>query len=1196
MYFLDSIEYLAKARRSTDSGSKDKDFEERKRIIDKCFSEKTPVLEDIEQRTTEPLAKDKIELHNVDTAERNKSFVSKILDKDERDDVRRNALLQSIAAQVKEVKQAHDINPANNLYAETVAAKSKTVAQVTVNNDISQDTVQIDTTPHLKSKTVKVDVGTPKISALLQNINVQATTENVGDVEKLTHNANIHNEKTDKKPSHINVTSRVSEALESAEFETNVEEEKEKLVQQVIHIDKSPHVDIETDKTGDKNSTSIVAKELESVDLSATKVEIEQEKLTQHVVHIDKNPVVDVDVEKEKIYQNVHINKTPYVDITPDQDVELNTKKISESLGKAEGEASAPKTREEKLSQHIVHVDKTPVINMAKDDSILTSDKNLSDLVDKSTFLATSAKVEEEKLAQKIEKVDETPHVEASVDKIEGFNTSPRILGHQATHTLSAREPSDTTDQPEQVNMDELAKKCLGKPDGKIDEILLKEFKNISRANSIKFDLPKEDSSQKYFSQIFENKSKDNNNIVFDVTNANLKQLLHRGLEGLKHKEKRVDKFDPFHLDTVPIVTPDTRDYDIDNQRNINPDSFKNILLDIPAVLDPSDMQAIPFCQYVSKENIILQELQVDPSSHLKNIQETEIKGPMNEEVILRREEEESSENNEIKEVDESDTKDRSTAVADVKPRSDVDPLSKPSEMSALSESDVSKILEYKHVLSAQQEGFARMSPNIIQGQCPQEGTQDVKQSSIANGEMEVYPLENAANTVLTSTGAPTAPMDPFGNPINMPAEQPKIEHDRQADPPPSTAISAHQDPSEYFPTQHLSISSDFPGIPYIDYEVTDSKVTYTGVFDTKCAGGATTEDTANDNLISQSAYYNSIFPQLAEPEEYSTYRKSNGNLREKDLITQVFVQPQKEDYPEDFIHQESKADTRDKVFQTESTREYIKEQFVQPEQKVHGVQEEFIEPELKYPNIRENIIQPTSTQEDNRKIAKRVDKFEASATKDIEGIPITDETIPLSVLLRRVRERNRLELIKSFKAETEMKNPCLPPLDKSKPKTTLQPKPCQPKPKEETKPPPCKPPQKKDPCAKFIPFFFGIMFSDVSVPPKVNYGQMSTYIFLAKEMAFQKLKRLCQILGIISNNGVEDKLHVACARPFEPWVPIPSWPLPKTEKKRELVCPKDGCKLPVHPVRSNTDKPCLGMPKKISPKKLTNPVVFDEM
>ncbi|XP_045781822.1 uncharacterized protein LOC123878590 [Maniola jurtina] len=1090
-----SIDYFSKTThkkyKSTDSGSKDDDSSaRRKAIIDQCFPEKTPILHE-KDTTPELLSKEKVRLYNIEDKNKSSIFENDKIEQKVKEDELRNAEVQAVAAKVEEVKLAHDIiHTDKTLHVETDGAKVTNIGLlentiVDSNTEESQklthNTVQIDRTPQSNGAKVE-ELGTSKVSELLQDTNIQATTGNFGDDEKIAHN--------------------------------------------IVHIDKTPHVkDINAPKEEET---------LQKVELQATVAKTEQEKLAHHIVHIDKTPLVDISTVEIK-------NSNP-------------TLSVSEALQKDEDRDIAAELEKEKLAQH--------TYNIAKGNPT----QRLSEQKQNTNVQATTEKIEEEKLAQKIDQIDEIPHVEAGVAKFDGFNVSPKILGHDPNPNLSIGEPKldNFPGQPEQVNLDELAKKCLGKPDGDVDQILLKELKNISQVNSLKFNLPKDDFYQKYFSQILQEKTKDNNNIVFDISDTHLEQILRNEIKGLTDNEMKLDHFHPFHLDTVPLITTDTRDYKNEFDRKYSPDGAKNLLLEIPAVLDPYDMQAIPFYQYVTKENIILKEVQLDEapvqnSSTDGIIGETEINAPMNEDVILKREEEteniqENALNTVVKELEEGGPEDRKVGSTNaVEPLTEVDASLKSTEAPTITESDVAKLLEYKNVLMAQQEAFENMSPNFVPREFPtvETSTQPAKPSST----MGEYPIENSTQTLLT-TSTPT-PTDPFGNPIQSESDQGQYKpfDETRTD----TAISAHQDPDEYFPTSHLN-SFMGVGIQQVEYIVTDSNLTYTGVFDTKTTCSDNTDQSTTENLMSQSISYYSTFPQLSDFSGNSkeTFSKSEYHFDEKERITHILIQPKRD----------------------------VKEELIQPEAKLHNIQVDIhLEPKPKLEEFREESIQQQP---------RREERVEASDIKNVDAL--SNETTPLSVLLRRVRERNRLESIRSVKMETEVakKPPCLTPLDRSKPKTTMHPSPCQPKPKEKEKhkcPDPCKPPKKKDPCAKFVPFFLhSIVRSnlDVSIPCTTRYDQIYTYISLAKEIAFKKLKHLSHILGFFSIKYKDDEMDdIVCARDFNPWVPIPSWPVPKVEKKQPFACPKEGCKLPVHPVRSNTGKPCLGMPKKISPSRI---------
>ncbi|KAJ8705656.1 hypothetical protein PYW08_012702 [Mythimna loreyi] len=91
---------------------------------------------------------------------------------------------------------------------------------------------------------------------------------------------------------------------------------------------------------------------------------------------------------------------------------------------------------------------------------------------------ATTAKEDAEQLTQKLETIEETPLVEAQVPKAEGFNVTPRVLGEQSI--LNSKTIDRNLDYFPRVdmprNLDDVAKRCLNSPLGKIDEMLLNEI------------------------------------------------------------------------------------------------------------------------------------------------------------------------------------------------------------------------------------------------------------------------------------------------------------------------------------------------------------------------------------------------------------------------------------------------------------------------------------------------------------------------------------------------------------------------------------------------------------------------------------------------------------------------------------------------------------------------------------------------
>ncbi|XP_047518300.1 uncharacterized protein LOC125058291 [Pieris napi] len=221
----------------------------------------------------------------------------------------------------------------------------------------------------------------------------------------------------------------------------------------------------------------------------------------------------------------------------------------------------------------------------------------------------------------------------------------------------------------------------------------------------------------------------------------------------------------------------------------------------------------------------------------------------------------------------------------------------------------------------------------------------------------------------------------------------------------------------------------------------------------------------------------------------------------------------------------------------------------------------------------------------------------------------VEKETVTLKELLRRIRERHRLELCREYynrltsmtmtdacsKPNTLGPNPCKPP-DKSPcpppPKCPPEKKedpcakkedPCAPKKKEEPCPCPC-PCKPKDPCAKFLSstLYDTISLFRIYILPdfrNVNfqYRQYSSQVLSTSTLQIRALNTP------ILNEDTKAVKEIILARDYEPWIPIPSWPIPKKEKRRPFVCPKDGCKLlpspPFDPAFK--DKPCVSFPKK---------------
>ncbi|CAG4958647.1 unnamed protein product [Colias eurytheme] len=264
------------------------------------------------------------------------------------------------------------------------------------------------------------------------------------------------------------------------------------------------------------------------------------------------------------------------------------------------------------------------------------------------------------------------------------------------------------------------------------------------------------------------------------------------------------------------------------------------------------------------------------------------------------------------------------------------------------------------------------------------------------------------------------------------------------------------------------------------------------------------------------------------------------------------------------------------------------------------------IEPEPK--QEKEEVISKEDSVEkvssDEKKTVVKAQNLEDKIAAATGPIPnINESEIPLKEMLRRIRERHRQELCRDFFKEAsqfQFSTSC-------KPKVPF-PGPCKPIPKEKPKsecPPPPKCPEKTDPCAPkkdnpcskftqlgnqiynsicFIRLTHFNTFGNAQTMPIINYQPYKQY---SKAISTTTLQIHC-LNGALKENpidalDVDNMEDVILARDYEPWTPIPSWPIPKKDQKKKLVCPKDGCKLlpppPLNPAEK--DKPCVSFPKK---------------
>lgn len=660
-----------------------------------------------------------------------------------------------------------------------------------------------------------------------------------------------------------------------------------------------------------------------------------------------------------------------------------------------------------------------------------------------SKLQATTSKLEEEKLYQKVEIVDETPHVEVYTPKVEGFNVAPKVLGQgSCTLETSKRNYQKASDSEQQISLDELAKRCMGAPVGEIDKVITQELKNMSQNNLY----PKLDMD------LVRNQCIDN-----DKQNANMPLGLFYDMN------PRLEKILPLHLDSTPLLALDSSSIVTNDYKDLSLiRDYPTIVLtadvdeqpsDTPAPLSPYEKPAIPFYEYINKENIKPEEgSKMESAAVSETVDETEI--IINEETLQK----------------------------------DVIPPQPLIEGEAL-----------------------HPKPNINQFT----ESKTIQTNFIKDSILRIF------NTQRVFSSNPDQPIDWHMTEQQYPAPQQQEEtpnssissaylpggNRRTVDLPVNTAISANQNPEEYY-------SMSFP-----EEYITENQTTPVQQIFAECP-------------VTQNMFYSAL-PQV-ELEEITkrTEKNLDNALSQKDPLSHIIIEP----------------DAKQKAFIS-------------------------------------------------NKVATEANLTE-SAEKRVTNS--CSETIPLSLLLKKIREQNRLEYCKNLiaKAQIEIegtkKFSCPPPLDKSKPKTSV--KPCQPKPKPKCKPcpEPCPAecPTKKDPCAKFLPFFlsakyrYGMSYEDLTPRELHNYSkgtiklnpvQLLTgdIVKRVKEMG-EKLKLIDAKTNMPLNN-VE-----MYARGFEPWIPIPSWPTPKKEETKPFVCPKEGCKLPV--ARTNRpckEKQCDGMSKK---------------
>ncbi|CAH2100552.1 unnamed protein product [Euphydryas editha] len=646
---------------------------------------------------------------------------------------------------------------------------------------------------------------------------------------------------------------------------------------------------------------------------------------------------------------------------------------------------------------------------------------------------ATTSKIEDEKLTQKVEIVDETPHVEAHPPKIEGFNVTPKVLGHESsTFEMSKKNYENTNDNEKQINLDKLAKRCMGAPVDEIDKIITQELKNVSQDNShIKLDMDLV-----------------RNQCVYQCPEMNTTKF---------------DKILPSHLDSVPllvldrsvIVTNDYKDCSLirDYPTIVLTADIDEQPLDIPVPLSPYDKPAIPFYEYINKENITPDDgSKIETAAATETVEEAEI--IINEDTLQK-------------------------DAIPPHPSLEEETLHPKPNINQFTESRTSQ------------------SRNCIKGS-----------------------FLNFFNNERVFTSNPDQPMDwdMAGQPYQAPQQNDDTPNSsissaylpggnrRTLDLPVNTAISANQNPEEYY---NMSLPEEF---------VPENQSTPVQRIFAECP-------------VTQNIFYSAL-PQI-ELEE---------NLKRTEGISDI----------------------------TSSHKDPLSHMMIEPEVK------------------QEVCISNKAANEAN--LEESVEKKDSISCS---------ETLPLSLLLKKIREQNRLEYCRNLIAKTQIelegtkKFSCPPPLDKSKPKNSV--KPCQPKPKPKCKPSPepcpsaC--PTKKDPCAKFLPVFLSTIYrycttyEDLTPRESPNYNKGNiklNSVHLITGDIVKRIQEMGERLKFIDIKNVNDKNVIMYARDFEPWIPIPSWPISKKENPKPFVCPKEGCKLPAARTnKSCKEKQCDGMSKK---------------
>ncbi|XP_035453616.2 uncharacterized protein LOC118278503 [Spodoptera frugiperda] len=246
----------------------------------------------------------------------------------------------------------------------------------------------------------------------------------------------------------------------------------------------------------------------------------------------------------------------------------------------------------------------------------------------------------------------------------------------------------------------------------------------------------------------------------------------------------------------------------------------------------------------------------------------------------------------------------------------------------------------------------------------------------------------------------------------------------------------------------------------------------------------------------------------------------------------------------------------------------------------------------------------------------------------DLTKLPKLNEDLPLSELLKRVRERNRIiECRNELKAlgikldpilaqvgKCPRKAPrCAPTAPRSPPPNPVPP-PLFGLPTPPRSPPSCKPRKPRtrkcstcdmdlSPSLRLGPGF-NVPIAEVQAEMLCEMKDIGPDVFAARLKAdltaevIEKLQILGKLLGRLLRQGrahMHDAEAVSKTRPglrtmlakdYAPWTPIPSWPIPKKPPRRKPPCQKGcpSCPPPLgklNPEPPCNLKPCEGFPKK---------------